>query len=72
VSVEQVGNEGEVELGVSCNERLRGKIFAAVEFFGVLKFSTRKEIILAERGLGAKIWGQLVEENGVVLTVLDI
>lgn len=74
MGIKQVGDKGQVQLGVTSDERLGREILAAVELLGVLEnlLGAREEVVLAKRGPGAEIGSQLVEQDGVVLSILDI
>lgn len=58
VGVEQIGDEGKVELRISSYERRWGKKFATIEPVGVLKnlLGTLKEITGLEGAAAADIW----------------
>ena len=59
MGVEEIGDKGEVEFGVTGDERAGGEEFAAVEFIGVLEdfFGTLVEITSLERGAAAHVRG---------------
>ena len=74
VLVEEIGNKGEVELGVSLDDVTCGDELAAVELGGILEdgLGTLCGVVDLEGCARALAWGELVEEDGVALRVLDI
>jgi len=74
VGIKQVSDKGQVQLGVTSNKGLGREILATVELLGVLKnhLGARKEVVLTKRGPRADFWGQLVKQDGIVLSVLHI
>lgn len=69
--VEEVGDEREVEAGVSGDEGGRGQIFATADGSGVLEdlFCTLTDVSCLERSTGAFVWLELVEKYGVVFAI---
>lgn len=74
VGVEEVGDEGEIELGVAGNERFGSEELAALEFVGVVKdlLGALEEVAGLEGSAGADVGGELVEEDGIVFGVGDV
>lgn len=74
MSVEEVGDEGEVEFRVAGDEGLGGEEFAAGELVGVLEdlFGALEEVAVLERGAGAEVRGELVEEDGVIVAFFNV
>lgn len=74
MSIEKVGNKCKVKLRVSGNKRGGSQKLAAVQEFCIRQnlFGALKEISCLERGSRANVRGQLVEKNGIVLSILDI
>lgn len=74
VCVEQVCDKSQVELGVAGYERCRCQELAAVEGVGILEdaFGALEEVGLLERGAGAGLGRELVEQDRVVLAILDV
>ena len=74
VLVEEIGDEGEVELGVAHDDVLGINKLAAADLLGVLEHQlcALQGIGLAQRLEGTDPGHELVEENGVALRVLDV
>jgi hypothetical protein len=74
VGVEEVGDEGEVELWVAGDEGGGRQEFAAVEAVGVVEdlFGALVKVGGLERPARACVRRQLVEEDGVVFPVFDV
>lgn len=74
VSVEEVGNKGKVELGVSGNKRCGGEELATFEFVGIVEdlLGSLKEILGLKRTTRADVRLELVEEDGVVFAIFDV
>lgn len=74
VLVEEVGNEGEVELGVTLDDIAGSDELAALKLGGVLEdgLSALGGVVDGEGSTRALVGGKLVEEDGVVLRVLDV
>ena len=72
--VEEVGDKGEIEAGVSGDEGGGGEVFATADGGGVLEdlFGACTEVFGLERGAGAFVGFELIEEDGVVFTVGDV
>ncbi len=74
VGIEEVGDKGKIEFGVSSNERCWGEELATIESVGVLKdlLGTLKKIAGLEGAAAANVWGKLIEEHRVVIAFLNI
>lgn len=74
MSIEQIGDEGKVEFGISSYEGGRGQKLAAIEGIGILKhlFGALQKVSLLEGSAGANIRSKLVEEYGIVFAILYI
>jgi hypothetical protein len=74
VGVEEICDEGEIELWVTGDEGRGCEEFAAFEKVGVVEdlFGSLKEIAGLEWGSTADVWCELVQEYGVVLAVFDV
>jgi hypothetical protein len=72
--VEQVGNEGQVQLLVSLANILGGDEFAAVKLVGILKdhLGSLCQILLVKGIFVTMLWGNLSKKDSVVLRVLDV
>jgi hypothetical protein len=73
VVVEQVGDERQVELGVTSDERVGREEFPAPEFRRVLEYllGALVQVLCLERGERA-IRRQLVQQHSVIFAVLDV
>jgi hypothetical protein len=72
--VEEVGDKGEVEVGVAGDEGGGGEVFATADGGGVWEdlFGACADVSSLERGAGAFVGLELIEEDGVVFTVGDV
>jgi hypothetical protein len=70
-SVEEVGDKGEVEATIAGDEGGGGEVFATPDGGGVLEdlFGACAEVSSLERGAGAFVGLELIEEDGVVFTI---
>ena len=74
VVVEEVCHEGEIQFGISGDEGGGSEVFSAVEFVGVLEdlFGSLEEVSCLEWGAGTFGGVELVEEDSIIFTVLDV
>lgn len=75
VVVEEVSDEGEVELGVTANKRFWCQEFAAAEFVSFLKdlFSALEIVSCVEgRARTAVLAADLAKEDGIIFAIFDV
>lgn len=74
MGVEQVGDKGKIELGVSGHERLWGQVLAAFDAIGIVEhhFGALHKVVLLEGGQAALVGFQLIQEHGVVFTIGNV
>lgn len=74
VGVEQVGDKGKVELGVTSDEGFGGQEFATVELVGIVEdlFGALHEVAGLKRRTRANVGLELVEEDCIVFAILDV